>query len=119
MSSQAHALEERPIRTFEGVDTVLELFNDRIVMRRTDPLATYMPGMFNETRTLDLKDIAAVHLHDSKYIYNRWLMLVIRLTNHKHISMPYARKDHPQAEEIKHAVDAFISHRQAASEANA
>lgn len=112
MSTQAHILEVQPLKTFNGVNNILELFPDRLIIRRTDTLATYLPGMFSDTRTIDLDDIQAIFLHESKYVYSPWLMFVVQLTNHKHVTVLYDRKHYRQAEELKNAIDDFVSKRE-------
>lgn len=112
MSTQDRVLEAQPLKTLEGANVVLELFTDRVLIRRTDPLAIFAPDMFDAVRTVDLNDISAVYLLDSKYSYSHWLMMILQLTNHKHISLLYNRKDHAQGVAIKAMIDAVISRRQ-------
>jgi uncharacterized membrane-anchored protein len=111
MSTQA-PIVAAPLKTLNALSMVLELFADRIVIRRTDSLTNFLPDMFEGVRTVDLNDIAAVYLHESRYIYSRWLMMFLQLTNHRHITLLYSRADQSQAQTIKNVIDAVISKRQ-------
>jgi hypothetical protein len=113
MSTQNRVLESKPLQTLTGANSVLEVFEDRLIIRRTDPLATFLPDMFHDVRIIDLDDIVAIYLHDSRYSYSHWMMLILQLTNHKHVSLLYDRKDHVKAEAIKHLIDEAIGRRQA------
>jgi hypothetical protein len=112
MPSQTQVVDIQPLKTLNGANVVVELFADRLIIRRTDTLTTLLPDMFEKARTIDLNDIAAVYLHESKYIYSQWLMMYLQLTNHKHIVLLYSRKEYPQAQAVKNMIDDVISRRE-------
>jgi len=112
MSNQAKVIVRQPLKTFTGADKVLELYPDRLIVRRTDAMAKILPSMYVDTQTIDLKDIREVYLLDSKYAYSRWLMFVLHFVDHKHLTILYDRKNFSQAQDIKKAIDDFISKRE-------
>jgi hypothetical protein len=106
--------EVQPLKSFDGVNNILELFPDKVVIRRTDTFAQILPDMFQEARSIPLDQVAGIFLHESKYVYSRWMLLAIQLTSHRYITMLYDRKNHRQAEDIKNAVEASLVRRQPA-----
>ncbi|MEO8608457.1 MAG: hypothetical protein ABI690_11265 [Chloroflexota bacterium] len=112
MSNQSGVAGAEPLKTLAGINFVLELFADHMIIRRTDSLTVILPDMFEEVRIVALKDIAAVYLHEAKYIYSQWLTMFLQLTNHRHITLLYSRADHSQAQVIKNMIDDVISKRQ-------
>jgi hypothetical protein len=110
MAAYVRAIQ--PLKTFKGIQTVVELWPDQVVIRRTDIFSKLLPEVFHRTQTVPLDQITDIVLHESREIYGRWLLFTIVLTDGKPVTLPFDRQDYHQAEDMKNALDDFISKRQ-------
>jgi hypothetical protein len=99
----------RPVRTFDGLNSRIELYPDHITIHRNDPIAQVMPWLFDHKREIPLDRITACHIHESEYTYSAWYLLTLAVQGAPPVPAIYLAKDQAQAYEFKNAIDDYIS----------
>lgn len=92
MVSTALHQEVRPLKTAKGIFHELELYPDRLVVRRTDMLSR----LFNPEKVIPLKDIVAIYLCPAQFMVSGWMQMAIMGHNHQHVGISF-----PMSEEHK------------------
>ena len=104
----------QPMKILKGDGKQLEVYEDRVMIRRTDALATLMPNGFSDPTVTHFDQIARVDLHEPhplrlKDCKGECLQLVITRHDHTTDSMALDWEQHTAAQEIQALIAAHIS----------
>ena len=105
---------KQPLIILEGVRKRLEIYDDRVVIRRTDALATLMPVGFGGQTMVYLNQIARADLYEPEPLRldecdDTGLQLVITRRDHTTLSLTLNREERQAAQDIR----AYIAARSA------
>ncbi|MBZ0300258.1 MAG: hypothetical protein K8J31_10970 [Anaerolineae bacterium] len=111
---------QRPLKVLEGVGQRLEIYPDRVLIKRTDLLATLLPIGFSDQHTVYFDQIERVDLHQSEDLRlescaGRCLQLIITRTDHRTFSLTLKPQQRVSAEAIRTSIQARLVKAPAAS----
>lgn len=66
-----------PIKVLEGPGSRLELYPDRIIIRRTDQLSRLFPGIFGSAQVVPLEQIRDIRIYSSRVLTREWIQIAI------------------------------------------
>lgn len=95
---------QQPTTTLPGIHNDLELFTDRVVIRRKDVYSKFFHG----DRTVPLSDIASVRLFECRFGDRGQLRLELVNTTEDAIVLDYKCEHHQAAELIRNAIQAVL-----------
>lgn len=94
----------QPTRTLTGIHNDLELYPDRLVLRRKDVFST----LFRGDRTIYLHEIAAVHLYECRFESLGKLRFDLHDRTRDPIVVEFRCGQHIAAADIKAAVETAV-----------
>ncbi|NWF68604.1 MAG: hypothetical protein HXY40_05935 [Chloroflexi bacterium] len=99
----------QPLWALPGLNSRLEVYTDRVVIRHTDMFSRYLPQIFGGDEMLPLAEISGAHCCESRGHDSPWVLFVITMrSEHKH-SMAFQRRDYKLAQNIKTWLDTHIT----------
>jgi hypothetical protein len=95
-----------PLNTLRGSNSRLELYADRLVIKRSGWLNTF----FGDEQTIDLADLADVRVFESRFYTRGYLQFIF--TDGKTDGLVFAAKEYRAALDMKAAIEDALAKRQ-------
>jgi hypothetical protein len=100
-------------KVLEGVGKRLEIHPDRMVIKRSDMLATFVSGAFSDEETVLFSEMAGVHLYQPEKL---WLdeckadcfQLIVTRKDHSHVSLTLDAAQAADAQAVRAHLEAQI-----------
>lgn len=99
----------QPLKVLEGINSRLELYSDRVIIRRTDTLSQLLPQFFGEDKIILFDQIENVRLHTSRFLAAAWINLFIAAGPKNSTGLACRSKHLKLAHEIKEMLEDFKS----------
>ncbi len=101
------------LKSLEGIGQRLEIHSDGVVIKRTDVLATLLPGGFSDEETVLFSDMISVHLHQPEKLRlddckTGCLQLVMTRADHTHASLILNADQADDAQTVRRHLEAQI-----------
>lgn len=101
-----HTVPAQPVRTLSGLNSDVELYPDRVIIRRRDLFSKLLRG----DQTIHLGEIAAVHLYECRFEQRGQFRLDRVDRARDPIVLSYPCHQHPAAVAIKETIEAALRH---------
>jgi hypothetical protein len=106
--------DAEPLKVLEGVTNTLELYPDRITVRRKDAIGKLLPSLFGGDVTIFLRDITDVRVYSSRLLARSWIQVVVIAKNGESIGFACKSNQYQCAHAIKDMIEDLRSREQVA-----
>lgn len=93
--------EFKPLKTAKGIFHELELYPDRLVVRRTDMLSR----LFSPEQVIPLKDIVAIYLCPTQFMVSGWMRMAIMGHNHQQVGLSFPLSEEHNLRVIRETIE--------------
>ncbi len=114
MATNAVLHHNKPVMTAKGLFHELEVYPDRLVIRRTDLISR----LFGHDEVISYDQIKSIHTYKSLFLIDNGSQLVIISYSGKSRALSYGAHQQHSAQKIKDSVENFLSHREVVSQMN-
>jgi hypothetical protein len=98
-----------PIEALEGVNGDLELYADRVVIRKSGLIAKLTQSFEGNERTIYFHQISGIHFFEGQFLINGYIQLLIDHDPQKTITFVFPRQRYALALRIKERLEDAIS----------
>jgi hypothetical protein len=95
----------QPLRVLEGINSRLELYTDRVIIRRTATMSQLLPQIFGADKTILYDQIDSVRLYTSRFLTAGWIQFLIFGGPNDATSLVCSSKHFKLAHEIKEMIE--------------
>jgi hypothetical protein len=100
--------EVKPLETARGMFLELELYPDRLVIKRTDVLSR----LFSPEQVISLNDIVAIYLCPARFMVKGWMQMAIMGHNHQHVRLSFPLSEEHHLRAIRETIEDLKSRRE-------
>jgi hypothetical protein len=101
-----------PLKVLEGVTNTLELYPDRITVKRKDAISKLLPSLFGGDVTIFLRDISDVRVYSSRLLVRSWIQVVIIGKDNQSVGFACKSNQYQCAHTIKDMIEDLRSREQ-------
>ncbi len=91
----------QPLRTAKGIFHDLELYPDKLVIKRTDVVSR----LFNPEQVILLKDIVAVYLSPAQFLVSGWMQVTIMGHDHRQVRFAFRNNEEHNLRAIRETIE--------------